>query len=67
MSSHDPSQLHQSPQWTKAHVDLGRDHGHSPTVHPPRELDAVKELGQWKDLPAPYGPTPGWPGDLGSR
>lgn len=67
MDSHDPSQLHQSRHWAKVHVDLGDQHGCSPTLNPPREIDGVKEIARWKDLPAPYGPTPGWPGDLGSR
>ena len=58
------SNLHQSPNWTKAHVDIGRSHGHSPTLNQPRTVDGVKELGGWKDLPAPYGPTPGFSNDI---
>ncbi len=58
------SNLHQSENWEKAHVDIGREHGLSPTINPPREVDGVKELGGWKDLPSPYGPTPGFENDI---
>ena len=58
------SNLHQSPNWEKAHVDIGRSHGHSPTINPPRQIDGVKEIGKMKDLPAPFGPTPGTANDI---
>jgi len=61
MTNDQNGNLHQSHNWPKAHVDLGQDHGHSPTIYSPREIDGVKEIGGLKDLPAPFGPTPGYP------
>ena len=61
MHNDEPGNLHNSDAWGKPHVDIGKDHGHSPTIIQPRQLDGVTELGQKRDdptgnLPAPFGP-----------
>ena len=62
-----PGWLHRSDSWGgQPHVDIGRSHGHSPTVVPPAGVTPTGALpiarrpgdvGFSSNLPAPYGPV----------
>ena len=52
------SWLHRSNNWGgKPHIDIGKSHGHSPTINKPSGIDSSStiNIGSWKDIPSPYG------------